>query len=196
MQELIPFILQILQEYGYIIVFFGTIIGGELVILAAAFLASLGYFNIYLVLIVASAGIILSDSVWYLIGLKSRNYIIGFRNSTLLKRYKKGLFDKYFYDHYGKFIILSKFIYGTRTITLLSSGYKQVPYRKFLFFNLIGIAIWIVIIIILGYLMGFSWNYLEKYNSYMRYFVLFGIAVIFIIRFIFNKLLKLNTPQK
>lgn len=191
MEDFIPIILDILKEYGYLIVFLGAIIGGEVFILASAFLASLGYFNIFGVIAVSTAGIIISDSVWYFIGLKSHRLVTGFRqNNFLFKKFKSGLFDKYFHSHYGKFLILSKFIYGTRTATLLASGYKKVAYKRFLMFNLIGIGIWIVIIIALGYVMGFSWHYLKQYNFYFRYFVLFGILLLFIIRFIFNKLLK------
>ncbi len=196
MQEFIPFILSILQEYGYIIVFLGAIVGGEIFILASAFLASLGYFNIYLVIVISAAGIVISDSIWYFVGFKFRRLLIRFRKFFLSNWLKQSLFDQYFYDHYGKFLIMSKFLYGTRIATLVASGYKRVAYRKFLFFNLISITIWIFIVVILGYLMGYSWNYLEKYNSYARYFVIFGILLLFIIRLILNKFVIIKAKIK
>ncbi|HNP75005.1 MAG TPA: DedA family protein [bacterium] len=181
MEELIPMALHFLEQYGYLIVFFGAVAGGEIFILAASFMASLGYFNIYAVVLISLAGIILSDSLWYLLGRKGKNFILTCKNWLCLKNYHNRLLDRYFNSHYGKLIILSKFVYGTRIVTMITSGYKKVPYRKFFYYNLLSIIIWIIIVVSLGYLLGFSWNRLSEYNSYIKYsllLVLVGLAVL------------------
>lgn len=192
MQEIIPTIIQIIREYGYIIVFFGAVIGGETFILAAAFLASIGYLNIFLVILISFLGSISSDSVWYLMGLRFRNVLARFTNSLPVKKYRRRFFDKYFYTHYGKFLVISKFIYGMRIATLLASGYKKLPYKKFIAFNLLGNAIWLMIVIALGYLMGFSWHYLARYNNYLRWLVIWGLIALFAVRLILNKVISIN----
>ncbi|MFA4871819.1 MAG: DedA family protein [Patescibacteria group bacterium] len=190
MQELIPQLIQILHQYGYIFVFFGTIIGGEVVILAASFLAFLGFFNIFTVMAVALAGTILSDSLWYYIGFRGKDFISKYVEFFYLPKIKFGFFQRNFNHHYGRFLIFSKFIYGTRTATMIASGHQQVGYKKFLKYNLIGTVIWLIVVVGLGYLMGFSWRYLDRYSDYARYWTLGLLTLVLIIRFIFKRLIK------
>lgn len=195
MEELIPIALHFLEQYGYIIVFLGAVAGGEIFILAGTFMASLGYFNIYAVVLLSLAGIILSDSLWYLLGVKGENFIINCKDRLCLKNYHNKLFDRYFDAHYGKFIILSKFVYGTRIITMVTSGYKRVPYRKFFYYNLLSIIIWIMIVVLVGYGLGFSWNKLSEYNSYIKYLVLLGLLGLLAIRLIIGRIIKFKNYE-
>ena len=198
MQDLVPILIQILEQYGYAIVFLGAVIGGELVVLIAVFLASLGMFNIYLVVLFGMMGIVISDNLWYFVGTKLRGRLDYCKDRFCPKKYQYKIesFSEKFTDHYAKFLILSKFVYGARIITLITSGYQRIPYRKFVKFNLIGSTSWMGIIVFLGYVMGISWNYLAKYNEYAKYYVLFGLLVLFVIRYIFNKFIKLDDYGK
>jgi len=198
MQDIVPIVIDIIKQYGYVMVFLGTIVGGELIILAAVFLASLGFLNIYLVILFGLLGIIISDNWWYFVGTKIRGKLDYFRKRFVSLKYHNKIesFGEKFIDHYPKFLILSKFVYGARIVTLLTSGYKHIPYRKFVKFNLIGSCSWIIIIVFLGYVMGVSWNYLAQYNESSKYYVLFGVLALFVIRYIFNKFIKLDDGQR
>jgi len=193
MEEIIPFVIETIEQHGYSIVFLGTIIGGEIVILAAVFLAALGMLNIYLVIILGMLGVVISDSFWYFIGTRIKGRLNQSTKTFFPKRYQYRieLFKDRFVEHYAKFLVASKFVYGTRIVTLITSGYQKIPYRKFLMFNFIGSMIWIVIIVFLGYIMGFSWNYLAKYNEYSKYYVIFGILILFMLRYIFKKIIRI-----
>lgn len=194
MESLAPIIIKILADYGYIIVFLGAFAAGELVILAAVFLASLGILNISLVIVFGLLGIILSDNLWYFIGTKLNNKFDYFKKFFYRFNYQKKVlsFKNKFNNNYRQFLIMSKFIYGVRILTLLTSGYQKIPYNKFVLFNLIGTLCWMVIIVFLGYVMGLSWNYLGQYSHYARYFVLFGLLILFVIRYVFKKLINYN----
>jgi len=183
-------LIELIQSYGYIIIFLGTIIAGETVILAAAFLASLGYFNIFIVMAVSAVGIILADSFWYYIGMKSDKVVEKCGKSCTFAEKRIAFINKNFNNHYGKFLILSKFVYGTRVATLIASGHQKIPYKNFLIFNLISIIIWLAIVVVIGYGIGFSWTYLEKYNEYARYLALGILAVIIAIRLYVTKFAK------
>lgn len=194
MDTLAPLIIEILKEYGYVIVFLGTIVAGEVVILAAVFLASLKVLNIYLVILFCLAGTVISDNLWYLIGTKLNNRFSYFKKYLYLTRYKKKIasFKEKFNSHYRQFLVMGKFIYGFRILILLTSGYQRISYKKFVIFNLIGTLCWLVIIVFLGYVMGLSWNYLGQYSHYARYYVLFGLLILFVIRYIFKRLMSYN----
>lgn len=195
MSEISSFLIPILKDYGYVLVFIGTIIAGETVILAAAFLAFLGFFNIFIVIAISVVGTIISDNLWYLIGLKGHKFIDRWMERLCIPQGGHNFIQKHFNNHYGKFLIMSKFIYGTRTAALVVSGHQKVNYRKFLLFNLFSIGIWIIVIIVLGYLIGFSWSRLEQYTSYAHYWILGLLALLVVIRLLFNRLIKYNNES-
>lgn len=56
-----------LLHYGYLFVFFGTIIEGNATLLTAAFLAHRGRLNLFWVLVFAAAATLLADQAYYLI---------------------------------------------------------------------------------------------------------------------------------
>jgi len=195
MLDLVPILIQILTDYGYIIVFLGTIFAGELVILAAVFLASLGILNIYLVILFGLAGIVVSDNLWYWVGTRLNNRFEGLKQYFYTTKYQQKInsFKNKFDNNYSKFLVMSKFVYGLRVLTILTSGYQKIPYKKFVLFNLIGTLSWMIIIVFLGYVMGVSWHYLGQFSSSARYYVLFGLLILFVLRYIFNKLINFNS---
>jgi membrane protein DedA with SNARE-associated domain len=73
---------------------------------------------------------------------------------------------------------------------LVFVGHEKMPYRSFFYYNLLANLFWIVLVITLGILMGFSWNFLEQYNYYSRYLVFSGLAILVALRFIFKKFLS------
>ncbi|MDO8668664.1 MAG: DedA family protein [Candidatus Buchananbacteria bacterium] len=190
--------MQIINEYGYAIIFLGTMAAGELVILAAVFLASLGLLNIYFVIIVCLLGTIISDNLWYYVGGKLNNRFGRLRSYFHGGAYHAKIisFKEKFNVNYKKFLVMSKFVYGVRVLTLLTSGYQRIPYKQFFIFNSLGTLLWLAIVVFLGYVMGVSWNYLSSYNNYARYYVLFGLLILFVLRYIFKKLINYNHYDK
>ena len=188
--DLTPQLLEIMRHYGYVIVFLGTIIAGETVILAASFLAFLGFFNIFIVVGVGFAGTAISDSIWYYAGRRFQGAISFLGRFVGFSKIKTGFWEKHFDRHYGKFLIASKFIYGIRAATLIASGHQKIKYKRFLRYNLISIGIWIVLMVCIGYFIGFSWDRLQKFNGLAEYLLLGIIVLVILIRFLFNRYLK------
>ena len=57
-------------RYGYWLLFVGVFLEGEAVLLAAGICAYLGYFNIFLVVLIACLAIIAGDNAQYWLGRK------------------------------------------------------------------------------------------------------------------------------
>ena len=197
METVIPILIEILRQYGYLIIFFGVMIGGEVILLPAVFLASLGLMNIFGVIVFGLAGTMISDSGWYLAGKKAKgkNY---FSRIINYEKYRPriDLWKNKFNNYNAKILILSKFVYGTRIITLMSSGYQKLPYEKFLKFNFIGSFLWLAFIVVLGYGMGLSWQYLKIYGDYVQYLALFGLLALFVIRYAFQKAITILNYER
>lgn len=61
--------------HGYFIFFIGTLIEGSLVTIAGGVAVALGYYNIWIILLLSILGDITGDLVYYAIGYKSKNIL-------------------------------------------------------------------------------------------------------------------------
>ncbi|MSR66306.1 MAG: DedA family protein [Pedosphaera sp.] len=60
-----------------------------------------------------------------------------------------------FFDRYGpKTIVLARFVPLIRTFAPFVAGIGQMPYRRFMMFNVIGAAVWVMLLIPAGYYFG------------------------------------------
>ena len=72
-----------------------------------------------------------------------------------------------FYGRYGMTaFILGRFVPIVRTFVPILAGMVKIPFGKFFFFNLVGAAIWIIVMIMAGHLLGAAYppitEHLEK----------------------------------
>ena len=136
-----------LHQYGYFALFvvlfaegFGILLPGQTLLMAAALLASRGEMNIVLVLLVSWTGTVLGEIVGYFIGLWGGHrllYKVGFKQSQL--EHVEAAFAKYG----GGLVLFARFIDIIRQLNSIIAGSLAMPWASFLFYNLIGAAIWI-----------------------------------------------------
>lgn len=152
---------------SYTVLFFGsyfeTLIGigffvyGELFFIPGALLAGAGVLNIWLVALALIAGGILGDSSSFVLGrrygtsfFKEHNKIFNHTN------YQKGL-D--FFAKYGtKAIFFARLLGPVSWITPFLAGTYDVPYQKFLAYNIAGVTVGIGQFLIVGYFFGANYQ--------------------------------------
>jgi membrane-associated protein len=60
-----------------------------------------------------------------------------------------------FYEKYGgKTIIIARFVPIVRTFAPIVAGAAQMPYRKFVLFNVVGGFLWVFSMVLAGYYLG------------------------------------------
>ena len=109
--------------------------------------------NVWLVSLVILVAAILGDTV---------NYWIGRHLSQLLMRkfpriVKQAHIDKtnvFFAKYGGKTLIIARFVPIVRTFAPFVAGSGRMNYTKFMYYNVVGAILWVVLIIPAGYFFG------------------------------------------
>lgn len=134
--------------------FFGFIFPGDSLLFTAGFLASLGYFNIWLLAPLMAVAAIAGDSAGYWTGNKAGPVLFTRENSLLFNRTRVAQAKSFFDAHGGKSIVLARFIPAVRTFTPIVAGVANMRYRTFLFFNICGGIVWGLGFPTAGYVLG------------------------------------------
>ena len=142
---------QYLREYGYLALLIGTFLEGETILIIAAYLASKGMLNIYLVMLSAISGTILGDQTYFYIGrIQGMSFI---QKRPKLK--KKWIRISALIKKRENIIILGyRFVYGFRNITPFALGILNVSPIKYLILNVIAATVWAISFSCLGYMFG------------------------------------------
>ncbi len=165
---------QILKEYlelhGYWVLFLGTFLEGEAILLLAGFLAFQGYLNVLGVICTAWAGSFLGDQFYFYLGrFKGRGLLKRFHSIARKFREALKLIEKY-----GNFVaFISRFTYGFRIVLPIILGITDLAPRTFLWINLASALTWAIVFSLGGYLFGKSASLvLDNVNNYEHYLVL------------------------
>lgn len=190
------FIVEFIQDWGYIAVFLGALIEGESIILTASALAYAGYLNIYTVGAVAFCATVFAEQSCYMVG----------------RHYGPSLFDKFprFKPAANKafwllkkidvwFILSCRFIYGIRTISPLVIGAAHIPPKKFIPLNILAAFIWATVSCSVGYYLGelviSNFDMIKNVSKNIGLFIL-GIVILVTIGIFYNKHRKKNMNSK
>jgi len=137
--------------WGYPVVFVGTVLEGEAVVIAAAFLAHQGLLDPLAVFLVAVAGSVLGDQFWYHVG-RHRGRAVLRRHPEWSDRVERVL------ERIRRRPVLVtlgfRFVYGVRVVTPVAIGMSGFEPRRYALLNLAGAALWALVVCIAGYLFG------------------------------------------
>ncbi|MGD2141569.1 MAG: DedA family protein [Burkholderiales bacterium] len=127
---------------------------GDSLLFVAGTIAALGEFNVHALsgaLIVAA---ILGDSLNYSIGRYVGPKVFHREDSRFFKRAYLDYTRAFFERHGGKTIVIARFVPIVRTYAPFVAGIGKLEYRRFLFFNVSGAILWVVLLTYAGYFFG------------------------------------------
>jgi membrane-associated protein len=156
----------IIQEYGawtylllFLIVFCETglvvtpFLPGDSLLFAAGAFAASGSLSIWVLIAILFVAAVLGDTVNYWVG-----HFLGHRLLNAKRRLIKPEHLAYtheFYEKYGgKTIIIARFVPIVRTVAPFVAGLGTMSYGRFMSYNIIGGAAWVLICTLAGYLFG------------------------------------------
>jgi len=172
----------IIQDWGYLALFFYSFGGGMLGLAVASVFAYSGDLNIYYVIIVAFVSNLLGDQFLFTIARNNKDYA----KEMMQKHKRKIALAHLMMRKYGSVtILLQKYIYGIKTLIPLSIGLTKFDAKKFFIFNLIGAIIWSLVVGIGAYMLGDI--FLSTVEEFKTYGIVLLIFLIFTITYFLNK---------
>lgn len=158
--------------YGYlilfIIVFFESFpltfyLPGDSLLFTTGFLASQGYFNLFILLVTLLVASILGYNFSYFMGGRVRNFILKSNDRYWFKK-EHLIHTQNFFDKYGdKTIIIGRFVPIIRSFSPTLAGAAHMSFNRFTRDSILGGFIWIFGVTLLGFFVGQLIPGAEKY---------------------------------
>lgn len=192
------YVTQLIIDYRYWILIPLTFIEGPIVAFIAGTLASLGYFNVYVLGALFLVRDIAVDLAFYYLGF------FGSKRSWVKKvLYKLGVRDdhlddvrKVWHKHPGKTMFFSKLSYGVAAGFIVVAGMIEMPIRKFLFYgSLVAIAHYITLLAI-GYLFGVAFGSSIAGTIENIPYVIGVVTVLFIVYYFFRRYMNKKLEEE
>lgn len=141
----------LIDQYGYLAVFLGCLAEGETVLMLAGFAAHRGYLSFPIVVALAFCAGTLGDQLIYFLGYRYGRALLA-RWPRLAARVQSAIprIERY----QTGMIIGVRFMYGLRLAGPFAIGLSKVSPWRFSALNMVGAALWAVLIASMGYLFG------------------------------------------
>jgi membrane protein DedA with SNARE-associated domain/membrane-associated phospholipid phosphatase len=162
------FLLPLLESSAFV----GFAFPGETAVLLAGVVASQGALRLWLVILVASAGAIIGDSVGYEVGKRYGQRLLNRLPKRLVKPQHIERTSVLLRRRAGSAVVVGRFTAALRVLVPGMAGISGLPYPTFLLFNAVGGIAWATAAAIVGYVAGKSYQAAEQRVS------IFGVGVL------------------
>jgi membrane protein DedA with SNARE-associated domain len=157
-------------------------IPSEVVLPFAGYLVSLGQFNFWLAMAIATIAGIAGSLMDYYIGYKGWNFL---NERRILGRvlFSKGRFEVaagWFNKHGAIVVFLSRLIPGFRTIVSFPAGAAKMSLAKFVAYTTAGCLVWNGLLIYFGYFLGLQWTQVASVSHYLIIVVIVVLVAAFV----------------
>ena len=141
----------------------GFFFPGDSLLVTAGLVASQGKLDIVSLNALLIPAAIVGDSTGYAIGHFAGPKIFNREESFFFKKEYVRRTHEFFEKYGGKTIVLARFVPIVRTFAPTVAGVGRMSYRKFLFFNVSGGALWVLGMTLLGFYLGRAVPNIEKH---------------------------------
>ncbi|MFJ6619355.1 DedA family protein [Kitasatospora sp. NPDC091335] len=173
----------LLDHYGYLAVALlvlldncGVPVPGQTVLVLASVYAGTGHLDFAAVLLIAAGAAALGNGLGYLVGRTGgRAFVHRWGRYVLLTPARMERADDFFARHGGKVVTVARFVDGLRQYNGVIAGTSEMPWRRFLPYNLLGAVLWTAVWGTFGYLAGAHIG--TVYHTALRYQVWFAVGL-------------------
>ena len=138
----------LLNQYGYAMVFLGTLAEGETVLVLAGYFAYRGYLDLGGVIVTAFVGAVCGDQLFFHLGRRhAKGLLERFPRLRTKVNYALGKVE----DHQIKIVLTMRFLWGLRIALPVALGLTSMDARRFFFLNLLSAAVWASVFSVVGF---------------------------------------------
>ena len=127
--------------------------GDSLLFIVGAFAAN-GDINIFIIICTLVVAAILGDTVNYFVGSCVGDRLYQLENSRWFKKAYLLRTESFFEKYGAKTIVIARFIPIVRTYAPFVAGAARYRYKEFFMFNVLGALLWVISLVVGGYLLG------------------------------------------
>jgi membrane protein DedA with SNARE-associated domain len=173
----------------------------ELVLPPAAWLASQGELNLFLIILFATVGCCLGATINYILSYTlGRTIIYGLADSKLAKmffinREKLEKAENYFIENGNTSTFVGRLVPGIRHLISIPAGLAKMEFKRFIFYTFAGSMLWNTILALLGYFFGKNQDLLMRYFHELQW-VAYGLGLLFILYLVLAKRKKKKTKKQ
>ena len=132
----------------------GFVLPGDSLLFTIGVVAGAGQLNLVLIIVLLTCACMLGDWSGYLLGRRAGPAIFKRKDSRFFKQEYLTRTQAFYEKHGGKTIIYAKFVPIIRTFAPFVAGVANMPYSRFLAFDIFGGTGWVLSMTVLGYILG------------------------------------------
>ena len=134
--------------------FVGFFLPGDSLLVTAGVFSAAGHLDLLTLLIAASVCGIAGDQLGYWIGRKAGGALYRRQDSLFFKRRHLERARQFYDTHGGKTIVFARFIPILRTFCPVVAGAAQMPYGRFMTYNIAGGCGWVFGMVLSGFFLA------------------------------------------
>lgn len=166
--------------YAYLALFAGMLLEGEITLLAAAVAVHTTSVKLWVIIVIATIAIQLTDWFHFWIGRYTANSFLS-RRPNLARRVKR--VSKWINQYPTLFLVIYRYIYGFRTVLPIAIGLSEISILRFAVFSLISGVVWSATYALMGYYLGEKIISKIEYIQEYQWYIYGGIALLIILIF-------------
>jgi len=157
-------VLQLIQSHGLWLLVPFAIVEGPIVTVIAAYLAKLGYMNVWAVYAVCVVSDLVGDAMYYAIGrygthLLPERWLV----KLGLNEARQLTLTDHFAEKGGRTLLFGKWTHSTGLPIMLASGLARMNFAAYLWYNIIGTVPKTALFVAIGYFAGAAYSSIDTY---------------------------------
>lgn len=154
---IMDYLILLIMKYKYGLLVPLAIIEGPTTMMASGVFMKLGFLDFIPAFVCLLVGDVLGDMIWYSFGFfGGRPFIKKFGKYIGVTEEKVNTVIKIFHDNHSKILFFSKITmgFGFAVVTLFTAGFVKIPFRRFVFWNVVGGLFWTSGLMLVGFVFG------------------------------------------
>ena len=189
--------LSILEHYKYLVIFPVTVLEGPIITVIGGFLVYLGFLNGYVAYFLLALGDWIGDILHYVLG-RYFSRLAWFNKTIKYFGYnleQEKVIERHFAKHPRKTVLLAKLSHGAGGFVQIVAGMAKMDFWQFALYSLLGTLPKSLLLFVVGYYIGNSYQKIDKYMDRVAYFVVF-VLIVFVSYMLVKRAVKKQVVEK